>query len=56
MHRTPPGIAQSKTDTVTRAMEILKDRAMPQPRPGTPDQNPSRGPAKAANSHPSAKR
>jgi hypothetical protein len=28
-HHTPVGIAQRKTDTVQRAMEILKDRELP---------------------------
>ena len=29
MKHTPVGIAQRKTDTVQRAMEILKDRELP---------------------------
>jgi hypothetical protein len=31
MQHSAPGIAQPKTDPVKRAMEILKDRPMPQP-------------------------
>jgi hypothetical protein len=32
MKHPPVGHAQPKTDTVARAMEILKDRPMPQPK------------------------
>ena len=31
MLHSPFGIAQRKTDTVKRALEILRDRPMPQP-------------------------
>jgi hypothetical protein len=33
MLHSPFGIAQRKTDTVKCAMEILKDRPMPEPNP-----------------------
>jgi hypothetical protein len=35
MKHPPVGHAQPKTDTVARAMEILKDRPMPQPKANT---------------------
>jgi hypothetical protein len=35
MHHSPIGIAQRKMDTVARAMDILKDRPMPQPKRDT---------------------
>jgi hypothetical protein len=39
MLHSPFGSAQRKTDTVKRAMEILKDRPMPQPNADDPLRN-----------------
>jgi hypothetical protein len=52
MQHIPLGIAQPKTDTVKRAMEILKDRPMPQPKRYPRDTfngQPQRQPERAAN-------
>ena len=32
MKHNPVGVSPTKTDTVARAMDILKDRPMPQPK------------------------
>ena len=37
------GAAQGRTDTVARAMEILKDRDMPRPKTGLRQNFPPRG-------------
>jgi hypothetical protein len=58
MQHTPPGNSQTKTDTVKRAMEILKDRPMPQPKPYPRDilnGQTQRQPEKAANLRPPSK-
>ena len=47
MRHSPVGSSQRKTDTVARAMDILKDRPMPTPKP-VHRENYNRKPAKPA--------